>query len=455
MSEKDPRKQREFAVWVVRNLRERGYIAYWAGGCVRDQLLGRVPKDYDVATNATPDEVRKVFGFKRTLAVGAAFGVITVNGPAGAGQIEVATFRTDSAYRDGRHPESVSFSSPKEDALRRDFTINGLFYDPIEDRVVDYVGGVQDIERRVVRAIGDPRQRFEEDKLRMLRAIRFVAELEFNLDVATYDAIREMAPQITQVSRERILMELERLLTAPGRREGVRLLRESGLWHVIVPEIDPQDEAAEHQWMTNLQIFDRIKEPTFPLSFAVLARGLIEPAKITSLCRQLRMANQQIDKIQWLLENEKSLDDAQARPWSEIQPILVSPHIEDLLKFVEARLEVENRPLQSVTWCRERLRWPREQLNPPPLIRGDDLLATGVVQGPMYREILEQVRKAQLDGVVTNREEALKYGLEIVKQQLSTESEPQPANQPSNGTEIVQRMNIRRQSRGREEDGSS
>jgi hypothetical protein len=224
---------------------------------------------------------------------------------------------------------------------------------------------------------------------------------------------------------------------------------------VIVPEIDPQDEAAEHQWMTNLQIFDRIKEPTFPLSFAVLARGLIKPGKITSLCRQLRMANQQIDKIQWLLENEKSLDDAQARPWSEIQPILVSPHIEDLLKFVEARLEVENRPLQSVTWCRERLRWPREQLNPPPLIRGDDLLATGVVQGPMYREILEQVRKAQLDGVVTNREEALKYGLEIAKRQLSTESEPQPANQPSNGTEIVQRMNIRRQSRGREEDGSS
>lgn len=434
MAARDPEKQREFAVWVVRKLRERGYIAYWAGGCVRDQLLGRVPKDYDVATNATPDEVRQVFGFKRTLAVGAAFGVITVNGPSGAGQIEVATFRTDSTYRDGRHPESVSFSSPEEDAKRRDFTINGLYYDPIEDRVVDYVGGVEDIKRRLVRAIGDPRQRFEEDKLRMLRAIRFVAELEFDLDVVTYDAIQEMAPQIMQVSRERILMELERLLTAPGRMEGVRLLRESGLWHVILPEMDPGNDAAEQQWKANLEILDKLKKPNFPLAFTALARGLIEPARVTSLCRRLRMANHQSDKIRWLLENEKSLDGAETKRWSEVQPILVSPHVEDLLKLVEARLEVEHRPSESVTWCRERLRWPREQLDPPPLIRGDDLLATGMVQGPMYREILEQVRKAQLDGIVTNREEALKWGLEIARRQISTNSEPRAANQSSSGT---------------------
>ncbi|HPZ83611.1 MAG TPA: CCA tRNA nucleotidyltransferase, partial [Thermogutta sp.] len=250
MSAPDPQKQREFAVWVVRKLQERGYIAYWAGGCVRDQLLGRVPKDYDVATNATPDEVRNIFGMKRTFAVGAAFGVITVNGPPGAGQIEVATFRTDSSYRDGRHPESVSFSSPKEDALRRDFTINGLFYDPIQDRTVDYVGGVEDIKRRIIRAIGDPYQRFTEDKLRMLRAIRFVAELEFDLDPRTYEAIRAMADQITQVSQERILMELERLLTAPARRKGVILLRESGLLRVVLPELEPRDNAQEQQWMT-------------------------------------------------------------------------------------------------------------------------------------------------------------------------------------------------------------
>ncbi|MGQ9505055.1 MAG: CCA tRNA nucleotidyltransferase [Thermogutta sp.] len=423
MAATDPEKQREFAVSVVRTLRQRGYLAYWAGGCVRDQVLGRVPKDYDVATNATPDEVRKVFGFKRTLAVGAAFGVIAVNGPPGAGQIEVATFRTDSTYRDGRHPESVSFSGPQEDALRRDFTINGLFYDPIEDRVVDYVGGVDDINRRLIKAIGDPRQRFEEDKLRMLRAIRFVAELEFDLDKSTYEAIRAMAPQITQVSHERILMELERLLTAPGREKGVRLLRESGLWHSILPELEPTDDSSEGQWDMNLRILARLEEPGFPLAFAVLACGLIAPTGIKSVCRRLRMSNQQSDKIQWLLENEKALDGAEGKRWSAVQPILISPHVEDLLKFMETRAHVEARPLQSITWCRQRLRWPREELDPPPLIRGDDLLKTGMVQGPLYREILEQVRKAQLDGMVTNREEALKFGLEIAKMWLLTKDE--------------------------------
>lgn len=419
MSALDPEKQRVFAVSVVRDLREKGYLAYWAGGCVRDQLLGRVPKDYDVATNATPDEVRKVFGLKRTFAVGAAFGVITVNGPPGAGQIEVATFRTDSTYRDGRHPESVSFSTPKEDALRRDFTINGLFFDPIEDRVVDYVGGVEDIKRRLIRAIGDPRQRFDEDKLRMLRAIRFVAELEFDIDQGTYDAICEMAPQITQVSQERILMELERLLTAPARVEGVRLLRQSGLWQIILPELEPKDDRQEQQWRTNLQILNHLNEPGFPLAFAAMARGFVELSKVKSLCRRLRMANDQGDRIHFLLEHEKSLDEAEKKKWSEIQPLLISPYVEDLLKLVEARARTENRDCPSVPWCRERLKWPKEQLNPPPLIRGDDLLETGIVQGPMFKEILDQIRKAQLDGAVTSREEALQLGLEMARKLCS------------------------------------
>jgi len=426
MSMPDPDKQRAFAVSVVRHLREKGYLAYWAGGCVRDQLLGRVPKDYDVATNATPDEVRKVFGLRRTFAVGAAFGVITVNGPPGAGQIEVATFRTDSTYRDGRHPESISFSTPKQDALRRDFTINGLFYDPVEDRVVDYVGGVDDIKRRLIRAIGDPRERFNEDKLRMLRAIRFVAELEFDLDQATYDAICEMAPQITQVSQERILMELERLFTAPARTEGVRLLRKSGLWEVILPELQPKDESQEQVWWTNLQILNHLNEPGFPLAFAAMVRGFVEPPRVKSLCRRLRMANHQSDRIQFLIENVENVDGAEKKRWSEIQPLLISPYIEDLLKLAEARARTENRSSTSVAWCRERLTWPEEQLNPPPLIRGDDLLETGIVQGPMFKEILDQIRKAQLDGTVTSREEALKLGLEMAGKSCSQNDVAKP-----------------------------
>ena len=175
-----PDEQRRFALDVVRRLRGAGFEAYWAGGCVRDQLLGRTPKDYDVATNAMPEQVRQLFGRRRTLAIGAAFGVIAVIGPKPAGTVEVTTFRRDAAYSDGRHPDSVAFSSPEEDASRRDFTINGLFYDPVEDRVIDYVGGQADLAAGRIRAIGNARDRFAEDKLRMLRAVRFAATFAFH-----------------------------------------------------------------------------------------------------------------------------------------------------------------------------------------------------------------------------------------------------------------------------------
>jgi poly(A) polymerase len=215
------KSQREFALDVVKRLRDAGHNALWAGGCVRDQLLGLSPKDYDVATSALPDAVRDLFGRRRTLAVGASFGVITVLGGKPLEPIEVATFRTDGDYRDGRRPESVAFTDAEHDAQRRDFTINGLFYDPLEERVVDYVGGVADIEARVVRAIGDPRRRFGEDKLRMLRAVRFAATYGFALDPDTLAAIRDMAAGVTAVSGERIGGELRRVLTHRLRRRGV------------------------------------------------------------------------------------------------------------------------------------------------------------------------------------------------------------------------------------------
>ncbi len=195
---------------VVRRLRKAGYLAYWAGGCVRDQLLGREPKDYDVATDAKPDEIRTLFGRGRTLALGASFGVITVIGPPGAGQIEVATFRDDVGYSDGRHPDHVHFSTAEMDASRRDFTINGLFFDPIGQEVIDYVGGREDLRLRRIRAIGDPVKRFTEDKLRMLRAVRFSAGFDFELDPATWGAICRMSAQITVVSWERISAEIAR-----------------------------------------------------------------------------------------------------------------------------------------------------------------------------------------------------------------------------------------------------
>src|SRR5207253_2036897 len=217
--------ERDFAIAVVRQLREAGFQALWAGGCVRDELLGLMPQDYDVATDARPEQVQQLF--RRTIAVGASFGVVEVLGPwtaAGPVKAQVATFRADGAYSDGRHPDSVRFASAREDALRRDFTINGMFFDPVEGRLLDFVGGQQDLRDGVLRAIGDPRARFDEDKLRMLRAVRFATRFELRIAPDTESAIRQMAGQITVVSAERIAEELRQLLVHPHRARGMNLM---------------------------------------------------------------------------------------------------------------------------------------------------------------------------------------------------------------------------------------
>src|SRR5947208_9104318 len=231
--------EREFAVDVVRRLRDAGFQGLWAGGCVRDDLLGLVPKDYDVATDARPEQVQALF--RRTVAVGASFGVVEVLGPrtpAGPLKVQVATFRADGSYSDGRHPDAVVFSSPEEDARRRDFTVNGMFFDPLTEQVIDYVGGRDDLRDGVLRAIGDPAQRFAEDKLRLLRAVRFATRFNLTLDPATAHAIRAMAGEITVVSAERIADELRKLLTDPRRAAGMRLMDEVALVTPILPEVE-------------------------------------------------------------------------------------------------------------------------------------------------------------------------------------------------------------------------
>ena len=225
---------------MVRRLREANHEALWAGGCVRDELLGLTPKDYDVATSARPEEVRKLF--RRTIAVGMSFGVVDVIGPRhdhGHLTIEVATFRSDVSYSDGRHPDAVVFSSAREDALRRDFTINGMFYDPLDDRLIDYVGGQDDLRAGVLRAIGDPRQRFDEDKLRMLRAVRMATRFGLAFDPATEAAVKALAGEIRVVSAERIADELRKMLADPRRARGMSLFFELGLAAVVLPELVP------------------------------------------------------------------------------------------------------------------------------------------------------------------------------------------------------------------------
>lgn len=399
-------EQRRFAVEIVRRLRAAGFTAYWAGGCVRDQLLGRQPKDYDVATNATPEEIQKLFGRHRTLAIGAAFGVITVKGPKEAGMIEVATFRKDAAYSDGRHPDSVTFSSAEEDASRRDFTVNGLFYDPIEECVIDYVGGQADLAARRLRAIGNPRERFTEDKLRMLRAVRFSSALGFALEESTLAAIQEMAGEIKAVSAERIAMEIRRMLVEPGRVLAVRLLLESNLAEQVLPEIVPTDDPMRRKLEDSLAILGRLIEPKFPLALMTLLHRMVSPEASLEICRRWKLSNEEADRVYWLLAHQSSLDAPQTMRWSQLQPLLISEGIDDLLTFLEASSPVA---AQSAVYCREKLKLSREELDPPPLVTGDDLIALGIPQGPRYRVLLEEIRREQLDGNLPTRQAALRW----------------------------------------------
>jgi tRNA nucleotidyltransferase/poly(A) polymerase len=399
-----PEHQRRFALEVVRRLREAGFETYWAGGCVRDELLGRTPKDYDVATRATPQQIRDLFGHRRTLAIGAAFGVITVKGPRQAGMIEVATFRQDADYSDGRHPDHVTFSSAEEDAQRRDFTINGLFFDPVESRVIDFVGGQEDLRRHVIRAIGQPRLRFTEDKLRLLRAVRFAATFGFALEAETAAAVSEMAPEIAVVSAERIAMELRRMLTGPGRGRAIRLLLETHLADAVLPEIVPGDDAGRARLEFAVGVLERLDEPEFPLALAALVGEMIDAPAVRRIGLRWKLANKETDRAAWLVENRGALAGCRAMRWSRLQPILIHPGIRDLLMLHEAASP--HGPDESA-YCDQLLRQPPEVLDPPPLLTGNDLLAGGVRAGPVFKRILDRLRAAQLDGEIRDREEAV------------------------------------------------
>ncbi len=417
----DPQQQREFAVEIVRRLRARGHEALWAGGCVRDQLLGHTPKDYDVATSARPEEVREIFGMRRTVAVGAAFGVISVLGPKPAGQLDVVTFRQDKNYLDGRHPEAVEFSTPEADAQRRDFTINGLFYDPIDDRVIDFVGGRDDMERRVVRAIGDPVERFNEDKLRLMRAVRFASRFDFSLDPPTRRAIEALAPEVTQVSAERIAAEIRLMLLDKSRRAAVELLGEVGLLEAILPELSAAREAGS--LAATYKVLDRLEQPRFSLALAALLHDAVSPQISYEICRRWKLSNRDSQQVRWLVEHREALVAARQMGWPRLQRLLISDGIEDLLQLHETTAMAAGNDVGAVNYCRELLQMPPDELNPPPLLTGDDLLAHCVPRGKQYQSLLEAVRDAQLNKTISTRAEAL--GLVDALRKRGPDSNPQ------------------------------
>jgi tRNA nucleotidyltransferase/poly(A) polymerase len=404
-----PSAQRDFALEIVAKLRAAGFEALWAGGCVRDQLLGLEPKDYDVATSAKPEEIRNLFGHRRTLPIGASFGVITVLGPRAAGQIEVATFRTDAAYSDGRHPDSVIFTTAQNDAARRDFTINGLFFDPIAGEVVDYVDGRRDIERKIIRAIADPAARIAEDKLRMLRAVRFAATFGFQIEPQTMQAIQRSADTVTAVSPERIGMEIRRMLVDRNRVIALELLREAGLLAQLLPEVAALDDA---EWRKTRHILAALSNPELPLVLAALLSKVDTPSAANVVGRRLRYTNREIELAYWLLSHLSIVAAAPDFHWPEVQRVLVNNGAQQLLDLYAAIAGAQD---PGLAFCRERLAWPPERLNPPPLLDGATLIAHGLAPGPNFSRLLELVRDAQLRGEISTAAE----GLRLVDQILA------------------------------------
>ena len=407
----DPRAR--FAREIVERLRGAGYVALWAGGCVRDRLLDRVPKDYDVASSATPDQVRQVFGVRKTLAIGAAFGVIAVVGNKSQGTVEVATFRRDTNYSDGRRPDAVEFSSPEEDAQRRDFTINGLFYDPLDERVIDYVGGVDDLHRGIVRAIGDPRERFAEDRLRLLRAIRMTARFDFALDDATRAAVEVAAATVVSVSPERIGQEMRQMLTIASAPRAMTLLLETGLLQAVWPEVlslATQAAAIDDlpPWPFALAVLAQTDHPTVPLALAAMTYQLDSPhTALDGANQRWRLANKEHERSVWLAEHARALVDAPQARWSLVQPLLIHDGADELIALHAAIAQVAQLDSAHVAFCRARRALPSDALNPAPLVTGRDLLAAGYTAGPEFAGWLSRLRAAQLDGEIESREGAL------------------------------------------------
>jgi poly(A) polymerase len=438
------RPQFEEAKRIAVTLRQHGYEAYLAGGCVRDLVLGREPADYDVATSATPDVVLGLF--ERTFAVGAHFGVVLV-APRDENQrfvTEVATFRSDAAYSDGRHPDAVRYTSSAEDDVeRRDFTINGLLLDPLRDitnpraAVIDYVSGLADLDAGIVRAIGRPDLRFEEDRLRMLRAVRFAARFEFELEPATFTAIRALAPRIHAVSRERIRDELTKMLTEGRARRAFELLDSTGLLVQVLPEIErmkdveqpPQFHPEGDVWIHTLMVIEQLEAGcSSTLAWGALLHDVGKPATFrrapdrirfdghvevgmaiaADICRRMRFSNDETRQIVALIEHHMRFADAPQMKSSTLKRFFRLTGFEEHLALHRMDCMAAHKRLENYEYVRER--WqstPEEEVRPPRLITGRELIAAGYRPGERFREMLQAAEDAQLEGVIATREEAL------------------------------------------------
>jgi len=449
---------KKHAAEIVRSLRDHGHQAYFAGGCVRDLLLSREPADYDVATDATPQQVMQIF--PQTFAVGEQFGVVLVpesNGATGvpstssgqaparqaersAATVEVATFRSDVGYSDGRHPDEVRFTKdPREDVQRRDFTINGMMLDPATNEILDFVGGRADLKAGIIRAIGDPERRFAEDKLRMLRAVRFAARFDYQIDPATLAAIQKLAPQIHQVSCERVREELTKMLTEGRASRAFALLDTSGLLPEVLPEIaamkgveqSPEYHPEGDVFVHTLLLLEKLppncsktlawgallhdvgKPPTFRVApDRIRFDGHVEVGvkMAAEICHRLRFSNDDTDQILALIANHMRFADVLRMKQSTLKRFLRLPAFDEHLELHRLDCLSSHGQLDAYDYSREQLHSiPPEAIRPTPLITGRDLIEAGYDPGPRFKEVLAAVEDAQLEGRLASREAAMEY----------------------------------------------
>jgi poly(A) polymerase len=415
-------------------LRAAGYQAYLAGGCVRDALLGKTPKDYDIATDARPEAVQKLFS--HTLPVGSQFGVIIVVLEREA--FAVSTFRYDGPYLDGRHPSHVRYGTLEEDIERRDFTINGMMYDPARDAVIDLVEGQKDLDHRIVRAIGAPEERFQEDRLRMVRAVRFAASLGFTIEENTLRAIQAQAPAIAQIAWERIGDEITRILTEGAAKRGFEILDESGLLAVIFPEITAMkgveqtpDYHPEGDVFTHTMIaLSHLENPTESLAYGCLLHDVGKPVcfqkageKITfyghtdkgadiavEALKRLKRSRAVWERVAYLVKDHLRHIQAPKMRLSTLKRFLGEEGIEELLELTRIDALSSNGDLSYYEFCRQKLsELDQEEIHPPPLLGGKDLIEMGFTPGPIFQRILKDVEEAQLNGEIATREQALAW----------------------------------------------
>lgn len=426
--------QKKHALEIVKRLTGQGFLAYFAGGCVRDLVMKKPAMDYDIATTAKPDEIEALF--PKCVAVGKQFGVIIV--VIEKKHFEVATFRREGVYQDGRHPEHVAFTTPEEDAKRRDFTVNGLFFDPLKKKIIDYVGGKDDIQKKIIRTIGDPHERFHEDRLRLLRAIRFAANLGFKIESKTWAAIKELGREIHSVSRERIRDELVKMFTRPNAGMGLELLSESGLLKEVLPEIErmkgveqpPEFHPEGDVFVHTKMLLDQLQDPSPVLAFGALLHDVGKPSTFSregekirfynhskigaemtrEILTRLRFSNREIDGVISCVENHMKFANVKEMRLGKLKQFIVRDTFPTELELHRIDCLASHGKLDLYRFLKQRVKaFEKEELKPKRILTGDDLIELGIKPGPAMKEILAEAYALQLEGKIEDRKQGLEW----------------------------------------------